>query len=53
MPRDQIPSNVQTATDADMERFHAEGTLSRMMTKAVFRAVNLMTPLRTVFLAGR
>jgi len=38
---------------ADMERFHAEGTLSRMMTKAAFRAVNLMTPLRTVFLAGR
>jgi 2-polyprenyl-6-methoxyphenol hydroxylase-like FAD-dependent oxidoreductase len=38
---------------ADMERFHAEGTLSRMMTKAVFRAVNLMPPLRTAFLTGR
>jgi 2-polyprenyl-6-methoxyphenol hydroxylase-like FAD-dependent oxidoreductase len=38
---------------ADMERFHAEGTLSRMMTKAVFRTVNLVPPLRAVFLAGR
>src|SRR5262245_4907233 len=38
---------------ADMERFHAEGTLARMMTKAVFRTVNLVTPLRAAFLGGR
>jgi 2-polyprenyl-6-methoxyphenol hydroxylase-like FAD-dependent oxidoreductase len=38
---------------ADMERFHAEGTLARMMTKAVFRTVNLVAPLRAVFLGGR
>jgi len=38
---------------ADMERFHSEGALARLMTKAVFRAVNLVTPLRTMFLRGR
>jgi len=38
---------------ADMERFHAEGTLARMMTKAVFRTVNLVAPLRAAFLGGR
>jgi 2-polyprenyl-6-methoxyphenol hydroxylase-like FAD-dependent oxidoreductase len=38
---------------ADMERFHAEGTLARMMTKAVFRTVNLVPPLRAAFLGGR
>jgi 2-polyprenyl-6-methoxyphenol hydroxylase-like FAD-dependent oxidoreductase len=38
---------------ADMERFHAEGALARMMTKAVFRTVNMVAPLRAVFLAGR
>ena len=38
---------------ADMERFHSEGALARLMTRAVFRAVNLVTPLRTMFLRGR
>jgi 2-polyprenyl-6-methoxyphenol hydroxylase-like FAD-dependent oxidoreductase len=38
---------------ADMERFHAEGALARMMTKAMFRTVNMVAPLRAVFLAGR
>jgi len=38
---------------ADMERFHSEGALARLMTKAVFRTVNLVAPLRAVFLGGR
>jgi len=38
---------------ADMERFHAEGALSRMLTKAVFRTINFVPPLRAMLLAGR
>jgi 2-polyprenyl-6-methoxyphenol hydroxylase-like FAD-dependent oxidoreductase len=41
------------ASLADMERFHSEGAFARPMTKAMFRAVNLVTPLRTVFLGRR
>jgi hypothetical protein len=38
---------------ADMERFHAEGALSRMLTKVVFRTINFVPPLRAMLLAGR
>lgn len=34
VPRDQIPSNVQTATDADMERFHSLD-LSNFLNRAI------------------
>jgi 2-polyprenyl-6-methoxyphenol hydroxylase-like FAD-dependent oxidoreductase len=53
--RDMIDSGFAAVrmSLADMKRFHAEGALARMMTKAVFRTVNLVAPLRAVFLAGR
>lgn len=34
VPRDQVPSNVQTATDADMERFHSLD-LSNFLARAI------------------
>jgi 2-polyprenyl-6-methoxyphenol hydroxylase-like FAD-dependent oxidoreductase len=38
---------------ADMERFHAEGLLARAVTKATFRAVDHLPPLKAMFLTGR
>ncbi len=37
----------------DMERFHAESILARTFTKSVFRTIDLIPPLRGVFLEGR
>jgi 2-polyprenyl-6-methoxyphenol hydroxylase-like FAD-dependent oxidoreductase len=38
---------------ADMERFHAEGLLARAVTKATFRAIDHLPPLKAMFLTGR
>jgi 2-polyprenyl-6-methoxyphenol hydroxylase-like FAD-dependent oxidoreductase len=34
----------------NMERFHATGRLSRMLTKTLLRAVDYLSPLKSVFL---
>jgi 2-polyprenyl-6-methoxyphenol hydroxylase-like FAD-dependent oxidoreductase len=40
---------VQTSLK-DMERFHAKGTVARTATKAVFRVVDSVPPLKAAFL---
>ena len=45
--------NAVRTSLADMERFHAEGLLARTVTKATFRAVDHLPPLKARFLAGR
>jgi len=37
----------------DMQRFHAQSGLARMFTKAVFRTIDFIPPLKGVFLEGR
>jgi len=37
----------------DMERFHSQSGLARTFTKAVFRMIDLIPPLKGVFLEGR
>jgi 2-polyprenyl-6-methoxyphenol hydroxylase-like FAD-dependent oxidoreductase len=37
----------------DMKRFHAHSGLARMFTKAMFRTIDFIPPLKSVFLEGR
>jgi 2-polyprenyl-6-methoxyphenol hydroxylase-like FAD-dependent oxidoreductase len=45
--------NAVRTSLADMERFHAEGLLARAVTKATFRAVDHLPPLKAMFLTDR